>query len=163
MSLEIAIAENTAALRELMVYLKKAIEAASKVPEPEISVSGTLAEEVENVKFDKVKNDFATPEEFHKYAHDTLTVEMDKAAKYLEADAKKPVAEILPKVTADVLPVTESAAPVMQLTLAEVGLAITAAAKLDRAKVVRVLAEFGCMRGSDLTADQYADFVKALS
>ena len=138
MSLERALEENTAALREFTVYMKFAIEAASVVetPLPVIETSLPVIE---------------TP----------LPV-IETPLPVIEAPvvkAKKPVAEAPPKVTAVVLPATETEVP---HTLASVGLAMVTAAKLDRGRVVRILAEFGAVRVGDLSPADWDAFVEAL-
>lgn len=45
---------------------------------------------------------------------------------------------------------------------ADVSKAITDMVKSNRAHAVAVLAQFGCKKGTELKAEQYADFLKAL-
>ena len=49
------------------------------------------------------------------------------------------------------------------VTYEQVAKAITECVKLDRAKVVAVLAQFGVKKGPELKPEQYAEFVGALA
>ena len=142
MSLEKALEENTAVMRELIAAMREA-KVVAKVVEPahvqEFKAELTKALEVKQT----------IPVE-------GITVAVVKQV----AEVKKPVAAVLPKETVDVPPAISSDS---EITLADIGRCITRVAKVDRERVVRILGDFGVKSGSALKPEQYADFVKAIA
>lgn len=81
------------------------------------------------------------------------------AAPEKTADASAPTAA-----PAEVQPPASTAAadPAAPVTYGQVAAAMTAAVKIDRAKVLAALAKFGAKKGPDLKPEQYADFLVEL-
>lgn len=83
------------------------------------------------------------------------------------AEAPKPVATPAPTpavvaVEATALPVTAVASP-SEVSYDQVSKAITDKAKTSRETVVALLAKFGAKKGTELKAEQYADFLKEIA
>lgn len=85
-------------------------------------------------------------------------------AKAGEADAPANITNAKAPVAASVkADAPASIAATDPVTYDQVSKAITDGVKADRAKVVDALATFGANKGTELKAEQYADFLKALA
>lgn len=162
MSLEQVILDNTAAIRDLIQTIKaeRAIKDLQSHNQGFPLINNavqTIGGKAEIVNFkadlDQAIKDIDQSNE--DYATANLATHLEEKVK-----EKKPVVEAPQKVTADALPVTQ---PKSEITPAEVGMALTNAAKISREKVVAVLADFGVKRGSELDASDYAAFIEAVS
>lgn len=187
MSLEKALEENTIALREFTAMMRLACTASTVVaaviekPKAKFAVGTTVdleALEKESAKISAYMAeqpdyiDTALGQRVTKtlLAQGHITEEEQALAFPKKApEAKKHVAAAQPKVIEGALPVIDNAFETTlpeinfpEITLVDIGLAITAAAKVDRANVVAVLATFDVKTGSALRSDQYADFLAAL-
>ena len=156
MSLERALEENTAALREFTAYMKLAMETASVENAKQQTRAWDAKAKLDNEEIAKWFEESRAAMHAEMAEEPLPVIEaplpvIEAPLPVIEAPvvkAKKPVAEAPPKVTAAALPVIETEVP---HTLASVGLAMVTAAKLDRARVVRILAEFGAVRVCDLS------------
>jgi hypothetical protein len=137
MSLEAAIEANTAAVRELVTVWSKLA-----------SMGKTIATKVEAGAQSSV-------------TAGNIEIPLEKPA------AKKPAATpaVVEQVatTEPIAEATTATASPSEITSYEaVGAAITQAVKTRREDVVAALAKFGAKKGTELKAEQYADFLKAL-
>jgi hypothetical protein len=140
MSLEQALADNTAAVKELIgVWSKLVLQGKSVNAQVD-------AGEVTTVTAGNVKIPVAAPKPAA--AAEPVASAVKESA---PATASSPVVTPAP---------TDSPA---EIPYEVVSKAITDMVKADRAKVVATLAQFSVAKGTQLTADQYADFLKALA
>lgn len=143
MSLEQAIAENTAAVRELVGVWAKLVAQGKNINAQVASGEATAV----------TAGDMTIP---------VVKVEAPKSSKAVATPAATVTATPAPAATAPAEPVAESPSEVVDY--AEVSKAISAAAVAKgKAEVVAVLTAFGAKRGPDLKPEQYADFLKALA
>ena len=137
MSLEQALAENTSAIKELT------------------AMWATLNKQAKTI---------VTDTEAGKTTGVTIA-----ATKHIEvAPSPKPAPTPVAVVTATPAPVeTAPAEPVAEspseITYEQVSKAITDKAKTDRNAVVALLGKFGVKKGTELKAEQYADFIKEIA
>lgn len=140
MSLEQAVLENTAAIRELIAALnaqkhsgcmggcEKPAEKPATAPEPAPAVVAKVS----------------------------APVQQAIAAAKLPAE---PVTAPAPEPTAETIVVTEAAA----VTYDDVSNAITAMFKIDRNRIIATLAKFGVKKGPELDPSEYAAFIAELN
>ena len=143
MSLEVALAENTAAMRELISVWTK------------LSSTGkTITKNVEAGEQTSV-------------TAGNLEIPLAQGRVAEKAEAKKPAATPAAAVTATptpaaVAPSTPAAESPSEITYDQVSKAITEKVKTNRDHVVATLAKFGAKKGTELKAEQYAEFLEAL-
>ena len=135
MSLESALQENTKALTALIAVWAQ-LTAQAKVVTAEVDAGKT----------------------------DTVNI---AGAVSVKVDAKKPaVTQTAPatdtKAPAASVPAATASASPSEVTYEAVSAAITAKVKVDRDHVVATLTAFGAKKGTELKAERYADFLKAL-
>lgn len=149
MTIEQAIIDNTQALREVMLQMQalgRAFETHT-IRSLDLTVLGKdedpLPAFVDTTVLAKCwKDPLLTP----------VVVEVVTAKKFAAAPLPREIGAALPAMP-------QSSA----LTAADVGRALTEAAKVNRDRVIGILADFGVKRGSELTPDQYADFIAAVA
>ena len=136
MSLEQALAENTSAIKELT------------------AMWATLNKQAKTI---------VTDTEAGKTTGVTIA-----AAKHIEV-APSPKPEPTPAPTPVAVEAAAIASPVIaaespsEITYDQVSKAITDKAKTDRNAVVALLGKFGVKKGTELKAEQYADFIKEIA
>ena len=136
MSLEQALAENTSAIKELT------------------AMWATLNKQAKTI---------VTDTEAGKTTGVTIA-----AAKHIEV-APSPKPEPTPAPTPVAVEAVAIASPVIaaespsEITYDQVSKAITDKAKTDRNAVVALLGKFGVKKGTELKAEQYADFIKEIA
>ena len=151
MSLENAIAENTAAVNALIGVWKKLFDSAQALNERVADGTTTTAAIVAATTAKALPKSVAAPEA----APGQATVSQ-AAAPETTASVSIPVAAS----AAAAAPASTAVTPIPYDTVSK---AITEAVKADRAKVVATLAAFGVTKGTQLTADQYSGFMEALA
>jgi hypothetical protein len=137
-SLEQAISDNTAAVKEL------------------IGVWAKLLQQGKNINTQIAAGEVTT------VAAGVVEIAVAKV------EAPKPVATPTAAVTATPVPAAIAPAEAVvespsEVLYPEVSKAITDMATANRPKVIATLAKFGVAKGTQLTADQYGDFLKALA
>ena len=140
MSLEAAIQENTDTMKQLIAVWNK-LATHGKNVNTGVEAGDVTAVTAGNLKIDVAKATTGAP---------TKT----------EAAAKKQEVPAADTATAQPSTATDAGAPV---TYDQVAKAITEGVKTSREKVVAALAKFGAKKGTELKADQYADFLAELA
>ena len=140
MSLEVALAENTAAMRELISVWNKLSSTGKQI------AAKVEAGEQTSVTAGNLEIPLAAP---------------------AKVEAKKPAATPAAAVTATPTPVeaapsTPAAESPSEITYDQVSKAITEKVKTNRDHVVATLSAFGVKKGTELKAEQYAEFLEAL-
>jgi hypothetical protein len=142
MSLEAAILENTSVLRELLARLSSGAVVAAPAAD---AAKKSVTREAQLPDGQVVQ--IAPGQSIAKAVAAAAPASTTKDAAPAAASA------------ASAAPASTAAEPI---TYDQVSKAITDGVKADRAKVVTVLAQFGAKKGTELKAEQYADFMAAL-
>lgn len=153
MSLENAIAENTAAVNALVKVWQQLFDSAKLLNERVADGTTTPAEIVANTTAKALPKSVAAPEAAAGQATAAKT-----AAPETTASASTPVAA-----SAEAAAPASTAATPTPIIYDTVSKAITEAVKVDRAKVIATLAEFGVTKGTQLVPEQFAGFLEALA